>query len=106
MKIISKELLEEITRRLVEEFQPHKIILFGSHAWGTPNDDSDVDICVIVEQSTEAPARRASRAYRCLRGVRVSKDILVKTRSEFDRYFSVPASLERAVAEKGKLLYG
>ena len=46
MKIVSDELLHEMTRRLVAEFQPEQVILFGSHAWGTPNEDSDVDLLV------------------------------------------------------------
>ena len=36
MKTIDPSLLEEITRRLVAEFEPEQIILFGSHAWGMP----------------------------------------------------------------------
>jgi len=39
MKTVPPELLAEITRRLVAEFQPEQIILFGSHAWGTPNEE-------------------------------------------------------------------
>jgi len=40
MKTIPVELLQEITRRLVAEFEPEQIILFDSHAWGIPGDDS------------------------------------------------------------------
>ena len=48
MKELSQGILREITRRLVAEFQPEQVILFGSHAWGTPHQDSDVDLLVIV----------------------------------------------------------
>jgi predicted nucleotidyltransferase len=106
MKTVSGELLAEITRRLVVEFQPEEIILFGSHAWGTPNEDSDVDLLVIVSQSDEKPIQRAIRAHRCLRGLLVPADILVKTRAEVDRYRHVHASLERKMLEQGKVLYG
>jgi predicted nucleotidyltransferase len=106
MKTISDELLEEMTRRLVAEFQPEQIILFGSHAWGTPNEDSDVDVLVIVSHSEEKPAQRATRGHRCLRGLRVPTDILVKTRAEVERFRHVRASLERKMLEQGKVLYG
>ena len=97
---------DEIIRRLVAEFQPEAIYLFGSHAWGNPDEDSDLDLLVIVSDSSQIPAQRATRAQRSLRGLRVSVDILVKTRAEFERYQPVYASLEAQVAEKGKLLYG
>jgi len=40
--------IQELSRRIAEEFQPDKIILFGSHAHGTPHEDSDVDLLVIL----------------------------------------------------------
>jgi predicted nucleotidyltransferase len=106
MKTVSAELLEEITRRLIAEFRPEQIILFGSHAWGIPDEDSDVDLLVITSHSNEKPSRRAARAYHSLRGVMVPIDILVKTRAEVDRYRHVLASLEHEVLERGKVLYG
>ena len=45
--MISDEVLNEVTRRLVDGFHPEKIILFGSQARGTADDRSDVDILVI-----------------------------------------------------------
>lgn len=46
--MVSEETLAEITRRLVENFHPQKIILFGSHARGTADYRSDVDLLVIT----------------------------------------------------------
>ena len=106
MKELSQGILREITRRLVAEFQPEQVILFGSHAWGTPHEDSDVDLLVIVPQSDEKPVQRAVRGHRCLSGLRVSKDILVKTRAEVERFRHVHTSLECQILERGKVLYG
>lgn len=106
MKTISKELLREVTQRLVAEFEPEQVILFGSHAWGTPDADSDIDLLVITTESQERPAQRAARAYRSLRGLMVPTDIMVKTRAEVDRYRHVRASLENEAIEHGKVLYG
>jgi len=105
MKTLPPSLLEELTRRLVAEFQPEQVILFGSHAWGTPGEDSDVDVLVIVSASDLTPTERAARAYRCLRGVQVPKDILIKTRAEAERYRHVPASLDSEIFERGEVLY-
>ena len=105
MQEITPSLLNEITRRLVDEYQPEEIILFGSHAWGTPDRDSDLDLLVIVTESDLSPARRAVRAHRRLQGMNVSKDILVRTRSEVERYRHVRASLEHQILNKGSVLY-
>ena len=51
MRTISADLLQEVTRRLIEQFQPEQIILFGSQVWGTPTVGSDVDLMVIVTQT-------------------------------------------------------
>jgi predicted nucleotidyltransferase len=99
-------LRKELIRRLVDEFHPERIYLFGSHAWGKPDSESDVDLLVIVGKSSEKPIQRAVRAQRSLRGMKVSVDVLVKTRKEFERYTSVKASLEAQIAREGKLLYG
>ena len=98
--------LQEMTRRLVAEFQPRQIYLFGSHAWGQPNEDSDVDLLVIVPESSQSPLERGLAARRCLRDLRVPKDILVQTQAEVDWASRVYASLESEILEKGVRLYG
>jgi predicted nucleotidyltransferase len=106
VKTIQPGLLEKAVERLKSEFQPEQIWLFGSHAWGTPTEDSDVDLMVIVAASDERPIRRMQRAQRCLRGIGFAKDVLVNTRSEFDRYRHLTASLSHKIFEQGRKLYG
>jgi uncharacterized protein len=106
MKTITAALRKDVIRRLVDEFNPEAIYLFGSHAWGKPGGESDMDLLVIVSRSRQKPIQRAVRAQRSLRGVKAPVDVLVKTRKEFERYSSVKASLEAQITREGKLLYG
>ncbi len=106
MKTLDENLLETATQRLVAEFQPEQVWLYGSHAWGNPHDDSDVDLLVVVPHSNETPIRRSQRAHRCLRGLRMPKDVLVETRQEVDRVKGLKTSLENIILSRGRRLYG
>ena len=106
MSEIPSSMRKEIVRRLVNEFQPEAVYLFGSYAWGKPNEESDLDILVILPESSETPIQRSVRAQHSLRGVRAAVDVLVKTRNEFELYRPVKASLEAKIANEGKLVYG
>jgi len=98
--------ISDAVDRLVREFQPDSVYLFGSHAWGVPTKDSDVDLFVVVPQSNERPVERMQRAIRCLRGIGFPKDVIVSTRANFNRYRRVPASLTHRIATQGRILYG
>jgi hypothetical protein len=63
-------------------------------------------LLVIVPDSQEPPIRRAQRAHRCLRGLRLPKDVLVETRQEINRVKHLRASLENAILNRGRRLYG
>ena len=106
VKAIPSGLLEQVVERLKAEFQPEQIFLFGSHAWGTPTEDSDFDLMVIVPNSDERPIRRDQRAQRCLGRLLVSADVLVRTRSEVERVQNVLGSLTRDVLRNGRKVYG
>jgi predicted nucleotidyltransferase len=99
-------LLREATKKLVAEFRPEKVYLFGSRAWGEPTEDSDYDVMVIVASSDETPIHRAQRAYGVLWGLSLAMDVLVKTRNEFEKYTDVRASLEHKIRERGRVLHG
>ena len=106
MKPLDDSLLRTATQRLIAEFQPEQIWLFGSHAWGEPHTDSDVDLLVVVSHSDETPIRRSQRAHRCLRGLRMPKDVLVETLQEVERVQAHPSSLENSIFRRGRRLYG
>jgi predicted nucleotidyltransferase len=105
MRTVDEHLLQEITRRLVELFHPEQVILFGSYAWGTPTAGSDVDVMVIVTESNLSDYQRALLARRCLSGLDIAKDVIVRTRAEFDFLRDVRASLEYKIARQGRVLY-
>jgi uncharacterized protein len=98
--------LDEITRRLVDSMRPERIMLFGSRAWGEPRPDSDYDLLVVVPDSDERPARRATRAHLALADLPVAKDILVETSAEFVDRCRARSSLERRILEEGRRLDG
>lgn len=102
----TEQLLSDITNRLVNEFRPENIFLFGSHVWGTPHKDSDLDLLVIITDSNYSPSKRSSVAYRCLRDIPYPLDILVKTRKEIEKFAQIPISLEHQILNKGRCLYG
>lgn len=106
MRPISLTLQRAVTRRLVDEFDPEAIYLFGSYAWGQPQPGSDLDVLIIIKDSQQQPVQRAIRAQHSLRGIPVAVDVLVKTSAEVERYRYVHASLEAQILENGKLLYG
>jgi predicted nucleotidyltransferase len=106
VKTLSQDLLDEITRRLVNEVHPERIILFGSHAWGTPTDDSDLDLVLVMPDEAEPHTEIDLRARMALWDLGISKDILVMTRSHLNRYGRVAASLERRILDEGIILYG
>ena len=106
MKTIPQGLLETVVERLKAEFQPEEIYLFGSHAWGTPTEDSDVDLMVILQESNQRPIRRDQRAQLCLGRLPFSVDVLVRTRREVSRVREVRGSLTREVFQNGRKIYG
>ncbi len=77
--------LDEVVRRLVDVFRPHRIILFGSWARGDARPDSDLDILVVAD-SNEPPPRRMARGARALRGLPIAADVFVCTPEEVERY--------------------
>jgi predicted nucleotidyltransferase len=106
LRIRAQPVIEEATRRLVAEFQPEQIWLFGSYAWGEPTEDSDLDLYVVVSDSQENSLSRAQNAHRALSGLKLSKDVIVKTREEVDRVKTLRPTLAYKVIHEGTLLYG
>lgn len=102
----AQPVIEEATRRLVEEFKPEQIWLFGSYAWGEPTEDSDLDLFVIVPNSDQNSLSRAQQAHRALGKLTLPKDVIVKTCAEVARVQHLRPTLAYKVLHEGRLLYG
>ena len=96
-----------IVDRLVDVYRPLRIYLFGSYAWGTPTDESDYDLCVVVETSDEKKTNRSRKGRNALLDVicRRGIDLIVYTLAEFERATSHPSTLASPIKSKGVLLY-
>ncbi|KJU81774.1 DNA polymerase subunit beta [Candidatus Magnetobacterium bavaricum] len=96
--------LREVTRRIAATFDPERIILFGSYAYGIPTSDSDIDIMVIM-QTSEMPHKRAVPIRRLLRDIGMPKDIVVRTPEEFERFKDIVGTVIYPAAHRGRVLY-
>ena len=96
--------LAEITKRIVEEYDPEKIILFGSFAWGKPGPDSDVDLLII--KRTDKNKFERVRDLRSKLDAELPMDILIYTPEETVRSVSEYKNLFiEDILRHGKVLY-
>ena len=94
--------IRRFARRVAERFEPDKIILFGSHAYGTPGEDSDVDILVVM------PARnQLDQAFRIRLEVPApfAMDLIVRTPEKLQRWLDEGELFHTEIVSKGKVLY-
>ncbi len=95
-----------IAQRLGKALHPDAIYLFGSHARGDANADSDLDLMVIVPESNQTRYVRGVEARRLVSDIATPKDIVVLTRKEWQEGQQVVCSLASAVRREGILLHG
>lgn len=95
--------IENLTSRIVREFKPEKVILFGSHAYGSPSKDSDVDILVIL-RFTGKPVRKAIEIRNSL-NANVPLDLIVRTPEQVSERIAQNDSFMREIIERGRTLY-
>ncbi len=90
--------LKEIVSKLVAEFRPLKIFLFGSRARGNATIDSDYDLLLIVDKSDLNQIKRMQKAGRILWDCDSSVDTFVYTMEEYDlwkhEFSSIPHTVE------------
>ncbi len=94
--------IRRYARQVAERFQPDKIVLFGSYAWGTPHADSDVDILVVM------PARNQhdqAVRIRCDVPAPFPMDLLVRTPKNLQWRLAEGESFHTEIMTKGKVLY-
>lgn len=103
--MISKETINTVVSRLVETYNPVEIYIFGSYAWGHPDEESDLDVAVVIDEYTQDPHVTLVEGYRALRGLRLSKEILVFSKQEFGSLSEDPARFCFKIKHDGKKVY-
>ena len=94
--------IHRFARVVAEQFQPELIILFGSYAYGTPHDDSDVDVLVVM------PARNQhTQAVRIRWAIPVPfpLGLIVRTPKNLQWRLEEGESFHTEIVTKGKVLY-
>jgi predicted nucleotidyltransferase len=96
--------IQQMVRRIVSRFHPERIILFGSHARGEADPDSDVDLLVVMP-FLGSKLEKQLEIRLALRNIHVPKDIIVTTPEEFRWRKEIPGTIERPAAREGTVLY-
>ncbi len=100
--IMNDSVLSGIIRIIVDTADPDSIILFGSRATGTQQDDSDYDLCILKTGVSER-RKLTMQLYQQLWEVEAPVDILVETPDSFNRYKTNPHLIYREIAQTGKV---
>jgi len=103
MKIDAYLYIKELCDQIVRGFSPEKVILFGSYAAGTPNEDSDIDLLVIMPYEGNELDKMAE-----VRGELSSElplDVLVKTPTQVRQRLASGDFFVSEIIDSGKVLY-
>jgi predicted nucleotidyltransferase len=105
MDVVIMDALELFKKDILEIVPVEAIYLFGSYAYGTPIEESDLDIYVVVPDDVTDLSDLYADVRLLWRKKPVSLDLLMGRSSVFNRRKMGP-TLERTIAQKGTMLYG
>jgi predicted nucleotidyltransferase len=102
-----RRLIEDITQKIVAEYKPKKIILFGSYAYGDPTEESDIDL-LIIKSTDEKSMQRWLRVRKILREFifEISISPFVYTEEELNQRRKIKDFFIEEIIKKGEVLYG
>lgn len=102
----SEGLIEEMVERIVEGFDPLRVVLFGSHARGEAKWDSDVDLLIVFDHVEREDKRElAVDIRRAISGVPIPVDVIVTDVDEIDRRGHIVGTVLRPALREGKVVY-
>src|SRR5208283_2341059 len=100
----AQKFIHEIVTRIVTQFEPERIILFGSHARGDAGSDSDIDLLVVMP--VKGSKRKVQlQIHSALYDIRVPKDVIVSKPDEFEWRKDIVGAIEWPATHEGRVLY-
>jgi predicted nucleotidyltransferase len=99
--------LNNLVKEIYEVFDINSIYLFGSYAYGNPNDDSDLDICIIANDRSKRKVEIIKLIRKAISKVQsMPVDLLVYYSDEFNERAKLNCTLENQIIHEGVKLYG
>lgn len=98
-----EQYIQQLCQRIADRYRPERIILFGSHAYGQPTVESDVDLLVVMEYEG-SPLQQAIKISREL-GLVTPLDLLVRTPAQVEERLRLEDPFMREIVQCGKVLY-
>ena len=102
--MVTRQDIQATCDDIVREFAPLQVILFGSHAYGTPTAESDVDLLVVMPVSKSETRHQAAEILQNIPN-RFRMDLLVRSPEEIAYRISYNDWFLREITEKGEVLY-
>jgi len=102
--MIQKKQIDYISKKIVKNIEPEKIILFGSYAKGDYNENSDLDF-IVVKQSNLPRHKRGLEIRRLFYGLLIPFDLKVYTPDEYNNDLNNKYSFLSSAIKNSKLLY-
>ena len=102
----NEELVQRVVKKLVSDYSPLKIILFGSYAYGLPDSDSDIDL-LIIKDTQESFFDRLTIVRKVVSGTHrgIPFDPLVLTPGEVEVRLQARDQFIEEILEKGRVVY-
>src|SRR5574341_284067 len=101
---IPRRAINDVVKRIENNFDPERIILFGSYAYGKPHPYSDVDLLVVME-TKERPLAKQLEISRALSPHPFGMDILVRAPKQLKRRIAMGDYFLREIVTRGKVVY-
>jgi predicted nucleotidyltransferase len=102
--MVSLEKIQELCLRIAKIYDTEKIILFGSYARGAATEDSDIDLLVVADIDLP-PAKRYGAVRKLADDIASPFDLIVRSRSEYERWKSVLNDIVYFADKYGKVIY-
>ena len=102
--MISQIKISNIVNKIAINYKPERILLFGSYAQGSANEDSDLDF-IIIKQTDTPKHKRGREVRRFLIGSMVPIDLKIYTPQEFDTEKNIDYSFLNSAIKGAKVLY-
>ena len=96
--------IKNITNQIVEKYNPERVILFGSYAKGTFNDNSDLDF-IIVKETNLPKHKRGIELRRFFYGLTIPLDFKIYTTIEYEQEKNNKYSFLYSALAESKTLY-